>query len=228
MYRVSKRLFDLTVAICVGIVALPVVALAAILLRCTQKNVLFRQIRPGLHGKPFALYKFCSMNDARDWNGHLLPDEQRLTRIGSVFRSLSLDELPQLWNVIRGDMSLVGPRPLLMDYLSRYTPEQAGRHNVPPGITGWAQVNGRNELSWEDKFALDLWYVEHRSFSLDMAILGKTFLRVLRRDGISNRKHATMPEFTGNATDLPPLKSAQRPALIGANAVDSKADDSRQ
>lgn len=225
MYPICKRLLDLTVAICVGTVALPVIALAALLLRCTQKNVLFRQIRPGLHGKPFAVYKFCSMNDARDQNGVLLPDEQRLTHIGSLFRSLSLDELPQLWNVIKGDMSLVGPRPLLMSYMSRYTREQARRHDVPPGITGWAQVNGRNELSWEDKFALDLWYVEHRSFSLDLAILGKTFLRVLQRDGISNRQHATMPEFMGSAVQGPPVKSRQRPALVGTDSADHKVSD---
>lgn len=206
--------------------ALPVIGLAALLLWCTQKNVLFRQIRPGLHKKPFTLYKFCSMNDARDRNGRLLPDEQRLTRIGSVFRSLSLDELPQLWNVIKGDMSLVGPRPLLMDYLSRYTPEQAKRHDVPPGITGWAQINGRNGLSWEDKFALDLWYVEHPSFSLDLAILGKTFWRVLRRDGISSRQHATMPEFTGSATQLPPPESLQRPAFFGADGAGHRVEGS--
>lgn len=211
MYASSKRILDLAIAVSAAIVTLPLVAAVSLLLWFTQKNVLFHQVRPGLHGKPFMLYKFCSMNSARDQAGNLLPDRQRLTPIGSLIRSLSLDELPQLWNVIKGDMSLVGPRPLLMEYLDRYTPEQAHRHDVPPGITGWAQINGRNELNWEDKFALDLWYVEHRSFSLDMNILGTTLWRVLRRDGISSRQHATMPEFMGKMTRNSNMSNAQSP-----------------
>jgi lipopolysaccharide/colanic/teichoic acid biosynthesis glycosyltransferase len=163
------------------------------------RPIFFRQIRPGLRGRPFTLAKFRTMCDARDQNGRLLDDAHRLTPLGRFLRASSLDELPQLWNVLRGDMSLVGPRPLLMQYLDRYTPEQARRHEVKPGITGWAQVNGRNAVSWEEKFDLDLWYVDHWSLSLDLRILWLTFMRVVRRDGISQQGHATMPEFMGQA-----------------------------
>jgi lipopolysaccharide/colanic/teichoic acid biosynthesis glycosyltransferase len=159
--------------------------------------VFFRQQRPGLHGKPFMLVKFRSMTDERDQKGNLLPDEVRLTCFGQFLRSTSIDELPELWNVFVGDMSLVGPRPLLMQYLDRYTPEQARRHEVKPGITGWAQVNGRNALSWEEKFRLDVWYVENQDFFLDMKVLYSTLVKVLRREGISAGDHATMPEFIG-------------------------------
>jgi lipopolysaccharide/colanic/teichoic acid biosynthesis glycosyltransferase len=162
--------------------------------------VFFGQMRPGLGGKPFRLWKFRTMTDARDAQGRPLSDEQRLTRFGKFLRATSLDELPELWNVLKGDMSLVGPRPLLMEYLPLYTPEQARRHEVRPGITGWAQVNGRNAISWEEKFALDIWYVDHRSIALDMAILLRTFSQVLRQSGIRADGHATMPKFTGTAS----------------------------
>jgi sugar transferase EpsL len=201
MYHTGKRAFDIAVAIAVALVALPFAAVLAPLLWIAQGAVLFRQPRPGLHGNPFTLYKFCSMNSARNEQGQLLPDEQRLTRIGSLVRSLSLDELPQLWNVLKGDMSLVGPRPLLMEYLDRYTPEQARRHDVKPGITGWAQVNGRNALDWNEKFALDVWYVDHASFSLDLKILWLTAFRVARRSDISSPGHATMEPFIGSDRD---------------------------
>jgi sugar transferase EpsL len=197
MYRGIKYLFDVAITLAGSIVVLPLSALVALSLWLTQENVLFRQRRPGLHGKPFTLYKFCTMTNARDENGNLLPDEQRITKIGALVRNLSLDELPQFWNVIKGEMSLVGPRPLLMEYLTRYTAEEARRHDVTPGITGWAQVNGRNAISWQSKFALDVWYVDHASFFLDLRILWMTCQRVIRRSGISKQGHATMPQFMG-------------------------------
>ena len=197
MYRAIKYSFDVAITLAGSIVLLPLSALVALSLWLTQENVLFRQRRPGLHGKPFILYKFCTMTDARGEDGNLLPDEQRITKIGASVRNLSLDELPQFWNVIKGEMSLVGPRPLLMEYLTRYTAEEARRHDVTPGITGWAQVNGRNAISWESKFAFDVWYVDHASFFLDLRILWMTCQRVLRRSGISNQGHATMPQFMG-------------------------------
>lgn len=201
MLGLSKRILDVSVAAVAGLLALPVMAAVAFLLWGVQGKVLFRQRRPGLHGKPFTLYKFCSMKDTRDEQGRLLPDEQRLTQVGALVRSFSLDELPQLWNVLKGDMSLVGPRPLLMEYLSRYTPEQARRHNVKPGVTGWAQVNGRNSLSWTEKFSLDVWYVDHASLLLDLKILQLTFLHVIRRSGISCEGHATMQKFLGKESN---------------------------
>jgi len=161
------------------------------------KPILFRQQRPGFHGKPFQVLKFRTMTNARNNAGNLLPDAQRLTRFGRFLRSTSLDELPEIINVLRGEMSLVGPRPLLMEYLPRYTPEQARRHEVRPGITGWAQVNGRNAISWERKFELDVWYVDHHTLWLDLKILALTVIQVFRRDGISAEGHATMPAFTG-------------------------------
>jgi lipopolysaccharide/colanic/teichoic acid biosynthesis glycosyltransferase len=159
--------------------------------------VLFRQQRPGKRGRTITLIKIRTMSDRRDAAGQLLPDAERLTRVGRLLRSTSLDEVPQLWNVLRGDLSLVGPRPLLMEYLPRYSPEQARRHDVMPGITGWAQINGRNALSWEEKFTMDTWYVDHWSLWLDLKILFMTGWRVLQRDGISNQDYATMPEFMG-------------------------------
>lgn len=159
--------------------------------------VLFTQQRPGLHGKPFKIYKFRTMTDARDESGNLLPDADRLTSFGRFLRSTSLDELPELINVLKGDMSLVGPRPLLMHYLELYTPEQARRHEVKPGITGWAQINGRNTLSWEDKFALDVWYVDNWSLWLDIRILALTAWKVVRREGISAEGEATVKYFQG-------------------------------
>jgi len=160
--------------------------------------VLFRQIRPGLNGKPFEMIKFRTMKDAVDAQGNPLPDSERLTPFGQFLRSSSLDELPELWNVLKGDMSLVGPRPLLMEYLPLYTPEQYRRHEVRPGVTGWAQINGRNALSWEEKFQLDVWYVDNRSLWLDIKILFLTVKKVVIRDGISADGEATMPKFTGS------------------------------
>ena len=194
-----KRLFDFLMAL-FGLVALsPVLAILAWQIRKKLGSpVLFRQTRPGLHGKPFQMVKFRTMRDAIGPDGQPLPDAERMTPFGSFLRSASLDELPELWNVLRGDMSLVGPRPLLMEYLPLYTPEQARRHAVRPGITGWAQVNGRNALSWEEKFALDVWYVDHQSLALDISILWRTVRKVLVREGISAAGEATMGKFTGN------------------------------
>jgi sugar transferase EpsL len=197
MYRAIKYSIDVAIILAGSIMILPLSALVALSLWLTQEKVLFRQRRPGLRGKPFTLYKFCTMTNAQDKHGNLLPDEQRITKIGALVRNLSLDELPQFWNVIKGEMSLVGPRPLLMEYLTRYTQEEARRHDVTPGITGWAQVNGRNAISWESKFALDVWYVDHAGFLLDLRILWMTCLRVIRRSGISNQGYATMPQFMG-------------------------------
>jgi sugar transferase EpsL len=178
---------------------LPVVIVVALLVRLQMgRPVFFRQVRPGYKAKLFALLKFRTMNSARDDHGRLLPDEKRLTKFGRLLRRCSVDELPQLWNVLRGEMSLVGPRPLLMQYLDRYSPEQARRHEVKPGVTGWAQVNGRNALSWEERFQLDVWYVDHRSFWLDVKVIAKTITKVFLREGISQNGHATMPEFIGN------------------------------
>jgi len=159
------------------------------------RPVIFRQQRPGFLGKPFTIYKFRTMTDAQDENGHILPDAERLTRLGRFLRSTSLDELPELWNVLKGDMSFVGPRPLLMEYLGRYTPQQARRHEVKPGITGWAQVNGRNALTWEEKFKLDVWYVDNIGFRLDMKIIAMTVWKILKREGINQPGQATMEEF---------------------------------
>ncbi len=163
--------------------------------------VLFKQCRPGLHGQPFNIYKFRTLSLARDANGELLPDHERMTPLGIFLRKFSLDELPQLFNVLRGDLSLVGPRPLLMEYLPLYSVEQMRRHDVHPGITGWAQVNGRNAIGWEEKFKFDVWYVDHQSFLLDMKILWMTVLKVLRREGVNEQGHATMSKFTGNANE---------------------------
>jgi lipopolysaccharide/colanic/teichoic acid biosynthesis glycosyltransferase len=194
-----KRLFDILLSACgLLVLAVPLLALAWQVRRKLGSPVLFTQVRPGLHGKPFRMVKFRTMTDARDASGALLPDAQRLTPFGRFLRSSSLDELPELWNVLRGEMSLVGPRPLLMEYLPLYSPEQARRHEVRPGITGWAQVNGRNAISWGDKFALDVWYVDHRSLWLDVRILWLTVRKVLVRDGISAAGEATMPRFEGD------------------------------
>jgi lipopolysaccharide/colanic/teichoic acid biosynthesis glycosyltransferase len=195
-----KRLFDVTVSGVSLVVLSPVLlGLAYLIARRLGSPVLFSQERPGLNGKPFRMYKFRSMTQARDASGELLPDSERLTQFGRWLRATSLDELPGLWNVFRGDMSLVGPRPLLMEYLEHYSLEQARRHEIKPGMTGWAQINGRNAISWEDKFKLDLWYVDNRSFLLDFQILWGTVLKVLRRDGISAAGDATMPKFTGQS-----------------------------
>lgn len=193
-----KRLFDMLVSIAALLVLALPLALLIVLVRCKLgKPVFFCQTRPGLRGLPFVMVKFRTMTDARGADGELLPDAVRLTVFGRFLRATSLDELPELWNVLKGDMSLVGPRPLLMEYLPLYTPEQARRHEVRPGITGWAQVNGRNALSWDEKFALDVWYVDHHSLWLDLKILWLTVRKVLVRDGISAAGEATMHKFTG-------------------------------
>lgn len=194
----GKRLFDLVLVIPTLIILSPVLAVLALLVRVKLGiPVLFRQQRPGLGGQPFTLYKFRTMIDERDEEGNLLPDAVRLTPFGRFLRKYSLDELPEFWNVFKGDMSLVGPRPLLMRYLDRYTPEQARRHEVKPGVTGWAQVNGRNALTWEDKFRHDVWYVDHVSLWLDIKILFLTVWKVIKGEGISQPGQATMEEFWG-------------------------------
>ncbi len=196
----SKRTFDLLATTVGGIVLSPFLLVVAALVRIfLGRPVLFRQRRPGHRGEPFLVYKFRTMTSRTGPDGCLLPDAERLTRLGRVLRSTSIDDLPQLFNILRGEMSLVGPRPLLMQYLDRYSPEQMRRHAVLPGITGWAQVNGRNALTWEEKFRLDVWYVDHWSFWLDMRILLLTLWKVLRREGISQPGHATMEEFKGVA-----------------------------
>ena len=194
-----KRTFDLLVASTLLLLLAPVLGGLALMIRWKLgRPVLFRQLRPGRGGRPFTMVKFRTMRDRTDTDGRPLPDAERLTGLGRTLRSLSLDELPELWNVVRGEMSLVGPRPLLLEYLPRYSPRQARRHDVRPGITGWAQVNGRNALDWPARFELDVWYVEHRSFVLDLWILWLTVWRVLRRDGISQPGQATMEPFLGN------------------------------
>lgn len=193
-----KRLFDIAVASAVLVILAPALLLVGCVVHLKLGSpVLFKQIRPGRDGRPFRMLKFRSMLDAKDAEGRPLPDRERLTSFGRLLRSTSLDELPELWNVLKGDMSLVGPRPLLTEYLPLYSPEQARRHEVRPGITGWAQVNGRNALSWDEKFALDVWYVDNRSLWLDVKILWMTVAKVVRRDGISAAGEATMAPFEG-------------------------------
>ncbi len=193
-----KRLMDLLGSGAALIVLAPVLSVVSLMIWLQMGHpILFRQVRPGLHGRPFSMIKFRTMRDASDATGKPLPDAERLTALGRFLRSTSLDELPELWNVLKGDMSLVGPRPLLMEYLPLYSDEQARRHEVCPGITGWAQVNGRNAISWEEKFALDTWYVDNQTLLLDLRVLWVTALKVLRREGISAAGEATMPKFTG-------------------------------
>lgn len=193
-----KRLLDIIIALIALILLSPVLVIVAYLVRKKLGSpVLFRQLRPGLRGRPFEMIKFRTMRDAVDTQGQPLPDAERLTPFGNMLRSTSLDELPELWNVIKGEMSIVGPRPLLMEYLPLYNAEQAKRHHVRPGITGYAQINGRNAISWEQKFKLDTWYVEHQSLWLDFKIMLKTVKKVLIRDGISAEGEATMSKFTG-------------------------------
>jgi len=194
-----ERMLVCLTALTLLLLLAPVILALALLIRWKLGSpVLFRQIRPGYKGHPFNLYKFRTMTDERDAQGRLLPDEQRLARFGALLRNTSLDELPQLFSVLKGDMNFVGPRPLLMEYLPLYSAEQARRHDVKPGITGWAKVNGRNTLNWQERFELDVWYVDNQSFVLDMRIIWLTLLRVTRRDGVSARGHVTMPKFTGN------------------------------
>lgn len=202
---VLKRTLDRTAGAAGLLVMSPLLLIAGVAIRLSMgRPVLFRQRRPGKGGRPFTLLKFRTMAEIRDSDGRLLSDGERLTRVGRLLRATSLDELPQLWNVLRGELSLVGPRPLLMQYLSRYSREQARRHEVMPGITGWAQIHGRNALSWDEKFALDVWYVDHWSLGLDLKILWLTLSAVIRRDGISNPNSATMPEFMGSRADARP------------------------
>ena len=198
------RVLDLMLGIPAWFIAAPIMLIIAGSIRIALgKGVFFRQLRPGLRGKPFKIFKFRTMNSNRDANGDLLQDHERLTQIGKLLRSNSLDELPELFNVLKGEMSLVGPRPLLMQYLDRYSPEQKRRHEVKPGITGWAQINGRNAITWEEKFRLDIWYLDHRSLELDVKILAATLSRVFKRQGISHPGHATMEEFTGSPGTMP-------------------------
>ncbi len=198
-----KRIFDaITSVIALLVLAVPLTLLVLQIRRKLGSPVFFRQIRPGQHGLPFEMVKFRTMTQATGPDDRLLSDDERLTPLGRFLRSSSLDELPELWNVLKGEMSLVGPRPLLMAYLPLYSPEQARRHEVKPGITGWAQVNGRNALSWEEKFRLDVWYVDHRSLWLDFKILGLTVRKVLVREGISAQGDATMPIFRGSQSEL--------------------------
>src|SRR5664280_669404 len=192
----GKLIFDMALTFPALIALSPILFITALLVRFQLGSpVLFKQIRPGLRGKPFAIFKFRTMTDVRGKDGGLLPDSERLTRLGRFLRATSLDELPELFNVLKGDMSLVGPRPLLMRYLERYTPEQVRRHEVKPGITGWAQVNGRNAITWEEKFKLDVWYVDHGSIWLDIKIIVMTLWKILKREGINQAGQATMEEF---------------------------------
>jgi len=197
---VIKRVFDIIGAGTGLILLLPVLLIIALLIRRDMGSpVFFQQTRPGLHGKPFEMTKFRSMRDASGPDGQQLSDSERVTPLGQKLRSSSLDELPELWTVLKGDMSLVGPRPLLMEYLSLYSPEQARRHEVRPGLTGWAQVNGRNAISWEQKFDLDTWYIDNRTLWLDLKIIGMTIYRIITREGISAAGEVTMPKFTGSS-----------------------------
>lgn len=198
-YAIVKRATDIVLAIVAMVALFPVALVIAILVRIFLGSpILFRQVRPGLGGKPFVMYKFRTMRDVSDHQGRPLPDEFRLGRFGQLLRGTSLDELPELWNVLRGDMSLVGPRPLLMEYLPLYSPEQRRRHEVRPGITGWAQVNGRNAITWEEKFRLDVWYVDNMSLRLDAKILWLTLVRVLSAHGVAQAGHVTSERFRGN------------------------------
>ena len=197
---VSKRIFDLALTLPGFVLVLPILGLVALIMLVIEgRPILFRQARAGLNGKVFDVFKFRTMRESYDAQGLPLPDAQRITPLGRFLRASSLDELPELLNILRGEMSLVGPRPLMARYLTRYSPEQMRRHDVLPGITGWAQINGRNALTWEERFALDLWYVDHWSLRLDIRILALTFWKVLKREGISEPGHATMHEFMGNS-----------------------------
>lgn len=206
----TKRIFDLLLTSIGLLLISPLLVILAILVRFKIGSpVLFKQRRPGYRGKPFWIYKFRSMADLYDQEGNLLADELRLTKFGRFMRSASLDELPELFNVLKGEMSLVGPRPLLMQYIERYSPEQARRHEVLPGITGWAQIHGRNALTWEEKFRLDVWYVDHWSIGLDLRILAATLVKTARREGISQPGHATAEEFMGAPPAQPPLSEKE-------------------
>jgi sugar transferase EpsL len=233
--RVGKRFFDFIIALFGLLLLSPLLAVVSIIIWCRLgQPILFTQQRPGLHGRPFLLRKFRTMRDAVDHDGRLLPDALRLTRLGCFLRATSIDELPELWNVLIGDMSLVGPRPWLMEYLPHFTPEQQRRHEVQPGITGWAQINGRNEATWEERLRLDVWYVDHGSLWLDLRILLRTAWKVLRREGISAAGHATMARF-----DLGRMPPAEKPlaassetffpeVIAGNETADELSDKSAQ
>ena len=194
----GKRILDIALVLPGLVIMSPVLSVLALAVRINLGSpVIFSQKRPGLHGRPFTLYKFRTMTNDEDEQGNLLPDAERLTKFGKFLRASSLDELPELWNILKGDMSLVGPRPLLMEYLDRYTSEQARRHEVKPGLTGWAQVNGRNALTWEDRFRLDIWYVDNISFRLDLKIIFMTISHIFKREGINHPGQATMEKFKG-------------------------------
>ncbi len=194
-----KRIFDVIVSFSVLLAFSPILLLVALLVRTKLGSpIFFTQIRPGLHGKPFKMVKFRTLTEQKDESGNYLPDADRLTSFGALLRSTSLDELPELWNVLKGDMSLVGPRPLLMEYLPLYTPEQYRRHEVRPGVTGWAQINGRNAIDWDTRFQLDVYYVDHQSFWFDMKIIALTAAKVLKREGIQQEGQATVSKFTGS------------------------------
>jgi sugar transferase EpsL len=198
-FEIMKRIFDFLVALVALLILWPVILVLALLVWvCLGRPVIFSQQRPGLHARPFQIYKFRTMSPAKDRHGELLPDHERMTRFGTFLRNSSLDELPQLFNVLKGDLSLVGPRPLLMEYQPLYSAEQARRHDVRPGITGWAQVNGRNAVNWQERFNLDIWYVDHFSFWLDIKILWMTLIKVMRREGVSQTGHVTMEKFRGS------------------------------
>ena len=201
LYKLTKRCSDILLTLPALAISLPVMIMVSLLIRMSMgKPIFFRQIRPGLNSKAFSIYKFRTMTDERDKEGNLLPDTNRLSSLGKILRSTSLDELPELFNVLKGEMSLVGPRPLLMQYLDRYTLEQARRHEMKPGITGWAQVNGRNAITWKQKFEYDVWYVNNRSLQLDLKIIALTIWKILKREGISQPGHATAEEFNPQTT----------------------------
>jgi len=204
VYSLCKRCFDIVFAVVMIVFSAPVMIFVSLLIRLTMgKGVFFYQMRPGLYGKPFKMIKFRTMKHATDKNGHMLPDKDRLTSLGIFLRKTSLDELPEFFNVLNGEMSIVGPRPLLMSYLTRYSPEQMRRHDVKPGITGWAQVHGRNAISWEKKFELDVWYVDHQSFSIDFNIIVLTAIKTILRADIHHEGCATMDEFQGEPHQKP-------------------------
>ena len=197
-----KRVFDFTVSLIMLIIfSLPMLVISLLVCINMGPPIIFKQKRPGIHGKIFIIYKFRTMTNERDKNGNLLPNDKRITKLGHILRKLSLDELPQLFNVMKGELSLVGPRPLLVEYLELYTPDQARRHEVKPGITGWAQVNGRNAITWEEKFEHDVWYVDNQSFWLDIKILFLTALKVIKSDGVNKNEDVTMERFKGTGTD---------------------------
>lgn len=201
--KTKKRVFDLSMSIIAFLIASPIMAIISIYIYVIMgRPIIFKQVRPGLKGNPFPIRKFRTMTNENDKRGMLYPDEYRLTGVGKFLRSTSLDELPEILNVLKGEMSIVGPRPLLMKYLDRYNPEQFRRHEVKPGITGWAQVNGRNAISWDDKFKFDVWYVENMSFTLDLKIIALTIKKVLKREGITAQGEATMPEFDPQITQI--------------------------